>query len=643
MSIIQENACSVNVQLDRLQQKIPPVDNSNLTLARVPTDDVPDRHLRHLRQVIHSISVTSKTQPLLPATRLADLLSDPAFANTLSIASGPADTEHHVPDHLWLIAGKAAVQTSGLLMHTLLDQTIRIHDEIDYWNEVLGSVWQSGIYAAQTSPVRLWHWTKDIYSTTHVQQFSTDSLSRSIAARWARFYQIARHSVSEYPTWLNISDPIRSCRGEARQKRDKLLAMKDIHTSSLGLIMEGWHSFNTDTFTATESDIPGDQWQDVVHRTVALTEAILNHGNSYIAAPEFEKRVFSAIEISTTNLQAQHNSMSAAQNPLQLIQRLVHILRTQLPKHAAVISTNIDQNGRPSGIIRYWLPLSIVLLSSSASLRFLLRRQDEILQWIMNIGATVIDFAQNWVVAPIHKLIGTIRHDEKSEIAIMSKNSLVADRASLERMVIDFVRDRPDTSQGPMATEDATAITNAVKEGDLTPVLKAYERDLRSPLKGTVRGDLVRALLIQIQKTKVDVEVAISGINALLKSQELVFGFVGLTPGILVSYASIRWLFGVFGSRRGLQRGKRQGDLKRSLRNSTRILMSASISNGVISFKDSGRLICEAEGLLQKVRPMLGARQYREFREDIQDLLDVQSGVTKQLRVVEMMRWNYCT
>jgi hypothetical protein len=34
-------------------------------------------------------------------------------------------------------------------------------------------------------------------------------------------------------------------------------------------------------------------------------------------------------------------------------------------------------------------------------------------------------------------------------------------------------------------------------QGDLTPVLKAYERDLRSPFVGTVRGDLVRALLIQ--------------------------------------------------------------------------------------------------------------------------------------------------
>lgn len=41
---------------------------------------------------------------------------------------------------------------------------------------------------------------------------------------------------------------------------------------------------------------------------------------------------------------------------------------------------------------------------------------------------------------------------------------------------------------------------------------------------GTIRGDLVRALLIQVQKTKVDVELAVSGIDALLKSQELVFG-----------------------------------------------------------------------------------------------------------------------
>jgi len=101
-------------------------------------------------------------------------------------------------------------------------------------------------------------------------------------------------------------------------------------------------------------------------------------------------------------------------------------------------------------------------------------------------------------VEPTKKVIGTIRHDEESEVSILSKRSLEGDRASLERMVV---------------------------EGDLTLVLRAYEKDMQKPLLGTIRGNLIRALLIQVQKTKVDVEVAMSGIDSILKSQELLFGY----------------------------------------------------------------------------------------------------------------------
>ncbi|KAJ5090413.1 hypothetical protein N7532_009097 [Penicillium argentinense] len=637
MSVVQENACYVSSQLDRLQQQHP---RSDETLYSAK--DAPEGHFQRLQQVVHSISVTSKTQPLLSADRLADLLSDPVCSSSPSNVVATTGAEDHVSDQLWLVAGKAAVQTSGMVMHTLLKHTIRIHNEIHYWDEILGSVWYSGMYAAQTSPVRLWHWTREIYTTPLDHQHSSESLSRSMAARWACFYQIARQSISESPARWSLSVPIRSSRSEARKKRDRLLAMKDISTSSLGLLMEVWHSFHADASISSESVFSGGKWQDIVYRTIALTEAILQHGVDQSDAPSFEQQVFTTIEKDITSLETQRNGFSPTAESVRLIERLVRVLRATLPDYEATITNHIEINGRPNGVIRYWLPVMAALFSSSASLRFILLRQDEILQWIMNIGSTIIDFGQNWVLDPIHKLIGTIRHDEKSEIAIMSKDSLVADRASLERMVIDFVRDRPDLSPGSMVAEDAMAITNAVREGDLTPVLKAYERDLRAPFKGTVRGDLIRALLIQIQKTKVDVEIAISGINALLKSQELVFGFVGLTPGILVSYSSLRWLFGAFGSRRGLQRGKRQSDLRRGLRNASRILTSASTENGVASFKDSGRLICEAENLLQKVQLVLGGVQYREFREDIQDLLDVQSGIEKQLRVVERMRWTYC-
>lgn len=73
-----------------------------------------------------------------------------------------------------------------------------------------------------------------------------------------------------------------------------------------------------------------------------------------------------------------------------------------------------------------------------------------------------------------------------------------------------------------------------------------------------------------------------------------------------------------------------------------RILTSSAVSSdGTVPYKDSGQLICEAEALLQHVKTISNGIQYREFREDIQDLLNVQNGVDKQLRVIERMRWTY--
>ncbi|KAJ5273943.1 hypothetical protein N7478_009068 [Penicillium angulare] len=627
------NACGLNVQLDRLQQQISPSEQ------RLEATEAPGSHVNKLQDVINSISITSKTQSLLPAARLVEVLSDPALANHPT-GDSLITSDKDASNYLWLAAAKAAVQTSGLAMNSLLDHTLQLQEEIYYWDEVLASKWLSGVYTAQTSPTRLWHWSVDVYTTHRAREASSATITRSVAAGWAQFYQIARQSLRECPNVRSWSLPIRSCRLEIRQKRDHLAAIRDLHTSSLGLLMEAWYAFQTEDF-AVQTSASSQQWQTSVAKTVHLTEAILQHVVNQSSTAIFEQSVFQAVEVDTARVQSQSDSPLPTQQPKDLIQSLLRVLRDQIPTHTAAVYTSMDNHGRPSRLVRYWIPLSVALLSGSFSLNIISRRRDDIIQWVMNIGSTIMDFGSNWVVEPIHKLVGTIRHDEKSEIAIMSKNSLEAERASLERMVVDFVRDRPDSSKGNVA-DDTAAIISAVKEGDVTPVLKAYERDLRSPFVGTVRGDLIRALLIQIQKTKVDVEVAMSGIDALLKSQELVFGFIGLTPGILVSYTSLQWFAGLFSNRRGLRQGKKRFEFKRRLRHVTRILTSASLSsNGVISYKDSGRLICEAEALLQQAKTVLGGLQYREFREDIGDLLDIQGGVTKQLRVVERIRWTY--
>jgi nuclear-control-of-ATPase protein 2 len=326
--------------------------------------------------------------------------------------------------------------------------------------------------------------------------------------------------------------------------------------------------------------------------------------------------------------------------PGDVAERLQYLLNHALPKYTANFNVVARENGRPSRLIRYWLPATVLLISSTTILRIFVNRREEILTWIRDFGQTVIDFWSNWVVEPAKKVIGTIRHDEDSEVSIMSKRSLEADRSSLERMVVDFAIKHPEGSA--LNDSQIADIRAAVREGDLTAVLRSYEKDIQSPVKGAIVGNLASALLIQVQKTKVDVEVAMSGIDSILKSQELLFGFIGLTPGVLVSVGVYRWLKGVFSSRKGVQQWARQGKLLLILRNIDRILTGATPTEfGEVSYKDHGLLLCEVHLLRQAASDIFPRRIFHDFLVEIDELVDVRSGLERQQKVVERIRWAY--
>lgn len=50
-------------------------------------------------------------------------------------------------------------------------------------------------------------------------------------------------------------------------------------------------------------------------------------------------------------------------------------------------------------------------------------------------------------------------------------------------------------------------LSNAVQQGDLTPILRIYEEDIRQPFRSAVAGTLLRSLFIQVQKAKVGYSV----------------------------------------------------------------------------------------------------------------------------------------
>ena len=539
----------VDGQLDRLQLPRSPSPLTSPIASSTSEDlqetqglgsETPDfSRVLQLQAAIQAFSTASSSRvPIQPARVLAILEQAQLNAST-QIGGGDrgAKQSSQELDLEWLLISKATVQTYGLILNALLEQTIPLSSDIWYWDEVLGSYANTALYSIQTSPRRMWYQATDIYRDARQRLHSLQSTSEheargpwSISDRWSKFYGLVKDSVQDRSLTdmrSKVLSPLTLSHIEARTNQSHLKKLREMSASGLGVLMDEGLTFDVDEEGLMVSKGPNEdgkeEWKSVVSKSIVLMEIVLRNVTILELGPgEFEDTVFISVEDDPGH----HSDEGQQSSPSAwLAGRLQRILRVHMPSHIATSRNLAAQYGRPSRVIRYWPLATILFLSSSTILRIVVKRKAEIATWIRDLGTTTVDFWYNWVVEPAKKVIGTIKHDKDSEIALMTRASLEGDRASLERMVVDFARDNTTSPSGGRLNDiEITDVRAKVREGDLTPVLKAYEKDLQRPFVGTLRGNLVRALLVQIQKTKVDVEVAIGGIDSLLKSQELVFG-----------------------------------------------------------------------------------------------------------------------
>lgn len=498
-----------------------------------------DARIGELQSAIKRLSTTTtrnvplSSQYIQHALRLANYPDDPSTTGDQVRPDKPSSAEQ---DLEWLLVSKATAQTHGLIINMLLEQTLPLGRDIWYWGEVLSSSYYLGLYSVQTLPAEIWQWGISIYGDIR-RKFQPDggplaayqTQAGSVTQRWSRFYSLVKDSVHDRSlrgAQSRIVSPLLLYRSEVRSKQQRLKRLRELSACGLGVLVDEGMNLDGDEGGIIRANDRRDEWKMVVLKSVSLMETILRNLTALeLGTHEFEDIVFTSVEDDTELSHADISGDGSSRRLGVMINRLQTILQLHIPTHISNFQRLVRKHGRPSLFLRYWLPATVLLLSSSTLLRIAVNRKVQLVTWLHDLGATSVDFWNNWVVEPVRKLVGTIRHDKDTEIAIMSKDSLRGDQASLERMVVDFARDNPSTASGmPLDEMELASVRAKVREGDLTPVLRAYEKDLRRPFVGTFRGELIRALLIQVQKTKVDVEVALGGIDALLKSQELVFG-----------------------------------------------------------------------------------------------------------------------
>jgi nuclear-control-of-ATPase protein 2 len=163
-------------------------------------------------------------------------------ANYESASRDDADAPNLEHDLEWLLVAKAATQTYGLILDTLITQTVPISDELWYWNDILGSYYLTGLYSLQTSPLRLYNWSRGVL---HEVQ---DRRGAVVADSWGQFYDLVKTVVRDRnlaDMQKRVSTPIALVKKEIREKRSHLEQAKMQNASGIGYLLS--NAFNDET------------------------------------------------------------------------------------------------------------------------------------------------------------------------------------------------------------------------------------------------------------------------------------------------------------------------------------------------------------------------------------------------------------
>ncbi|KAG7820442.1 hypothetical protein KL919_001369 [Ogataea angusta] len=538
----------------------------------------------------------------------------------------------------YLISFYATIALVTVSSHILLNHTLKVSEDIDYYDKVLSSNLNTCVYTIQTLPVTLKKGFDSLVSEAvrkSVNSASTENLAPSWVPqrfssfcsniiKWIRFLieatsqnlrhlllsptgflvekhrktnSIVRHFVSTV-----VGLPIAYCKMEVKHKRDTLEELKHENVEKLGFLLK---------------EMP---YNSLAEQPDAISSFIPKLAGLYLP---------SASDIADHSLETSLRSLS--------------LLFETLPQMKKELELKYRQNQEPRKLLKYWLPICAALWYGPNLAYDLVSNREAIFNWLkLNLVDTTAGFWHNWIVEPFNNILRTIRHDENSRIAIMSQKSLSSDLESLERMVLEYSLDNQayfGQSEG-MSQDMAELVKREVAQGNLEIVMKGYENDLKSPLKSIILGDMVRNLLIQVQKMKVDGALAMSGIDKIIRSQELVFGFVAASPSCLIVWYMAKVV------RSYLKTGyfiKFTRDtkiaLRRSLSNLERLVDLELTTSDSSTYFNEGLLLLELVNLRKLGLQILPVYARQDWIRDLNDLSDQNYDYNFKLMTISRI-WN---
>ncbi|KAI8375111.1 ATP synthase regulation protein NCA2-domain-containing protein [Choanephora cucurbitarum] len=533
-----------------------------------------------------------------------------------------------------LFLAKCTIAVYGQVFSKLLNLTLPVSESIDYWNHIHGSTTREIYYGLQTAPQRIFNLLKrtieqiansnytlqearplitssDYILTSLFPIHNTKSVKQKQPFDAIKFFTLS--SLHRRPLILEmLSD-------EISLKKQSLQGFRTEQAAALGVLLLSPPQFK---YEATTNDrIHG--MANEMKKCIEIIKYVMKP--SSLESGRVEKNLF--------HFQSQLNVQDANISTRDISTELYQLTKDCSETYDLHMEVVQSSYGVPSKLTRYWIPAIVSYVAASWTINYGLERKEDIAHALEELGKTAHDFVLNWIWEPFRKVYYTIRLKDQ-RLSLLSKEGLSSDLDSLERMVVGFAKEKLH-----MSDADLMRIAADVREGDMSVLLKEYEKEIKSPLKNVIVGDLLRTILIQVQKTKVDVDLAMTALDKLLKSNELNFAFLAVAPSMLLSWASVSWFKHTLQGK-SRQKMKKVGlPIKETLRRIERQLtVNEPIHRGeanewklanVQGETNTHQIECETQGILlcevhllrayARLLPRQNSIQAR-FLEDVRDL-----------------------
>ncbi|KAF9221674.1 NCA2-domain-containing protein [Gyrodon lividus] len=587
-----------------------------------------------------------------------ELLQDDVFLHP----SSSIQAQHASGVLLETALGRIAFGLYAKALDLYLDEASAAQDDAEWWAEVEQSNHLAALYLLQTLPKRLLNVLQVLRShdgSLHLSTFHPSSLhvlfsTRSRLQPSTFMVTLFPHLVANPSLTLTRLPSGGVFYGNARRPAFNIV---DTLRNSIWRFVGGFTSaiyfplhLSRDECRLKRQDHEKirDDRAEVLGKLMGMRPGLMqalrvkNGGSSAesVPNPSFLLDFVTALGTATSVQLSEQNVLS---NFMELYKA---IFITRKEEHASYLEAHDLR--RPSRLTLMWPRLLLLPPLTLYCVKTLYASRATLTDLAQDTLETAHNLVTDWLLEPLRGIFKTIRTGGEEGV-IVRREAVSADLDSLERMTLALAQEKLGYDQTQLV-----ALSQQIRLGDLTPILQIYEQDIKRPFKSAVAGTLLRSLFVQVQKAKVDIDQALTGIDRLLKSQELTFAFIGVAPALAIVYVVGGFLRGlVFGGRARHGGKHRKLSVWLAMRRIERLLLFQPKSShkhadqqhdkqpDSIPSLTSGLLVLSLTHLRNYALTSLPSRsRLREgFLEDVQDLEDPSLGRWEKLRVLDRM-WN---